>query len=131
MIPSAVKAELTASRAPEEVKHWSTRFPHWIEVCDDPPDQAEDASLINLDAGEKAAIRLALHLGANLVLIDDQLARSAASRKELLAMGTLGVLNEADRKGLVDLASAFAQLRRTNFRCPLQVMEALLSQRRR
>jgi len=42
--------------------------------------------------------------------------------------GTLGVLALAARRGLVDLADAFARLKRTKFRYRPTIMDALLDQ---
>jgi predicted nucleic acid-binding protein len=44
-------------------------------------------------------------------------------------MGTLGVLNLAAHRGLIDLAAAFMLLKRTNFRYRQDIMDALLYER--
>jgi predicted nucleic acid-binding protein len=49
-------------------------------------------------------------------LIDERKGTTAALRKGLDVTGTLGVLDLAARRGLVDLADAIARLKRTNFR---------------
>lgn len=69
----------------------------WIEVQDAEPD-AELAR--SLDRGEAAAIPLAARLGATL-LCDDADARAEARRRELVVIGTLGVLLLAKDRGLV------------------------------
>lgn len=69
----------------------------WIEVEDVEP----DAELIHsLDRGEAAAIPLAVRLGAAL-LCDDAEARTEARRRNLLVIGTLGVLLLAKDRGLL------------------------------
>jgi predicted nucleic acid-binding protein len=68
-----------------------------------------------LDAGERAAIALALSVGADRLLIDEQAGRAEAERRHLVVTGTLGVLAEAHRARLLDFEIALAQLRRTNF----------------
>jgi predicted nucleic acid-binding protein len=55
----------------------------------------------NLDPGEAAAIALALLRGADLLLIDDLDGRRAATARGLSIRGTLGVLVEATRAGLL------------------------------
>ena len=68
-----------------------------------------------LDDGEHAAIVLALSIKADRFLIDERAGRAEAERRHLLVTGTLGVLAEAHRAGLLDFEIALAQLRRTNF----------------
>jgi uncharacterized protein len=55
-----------------------------------------------LDPGECAAIACALHHHAGL-LVDDQVARRQASAMGLRAIGTLGVLVLAKRRGLIPM----------------------------
>jgi predicted nucleic acid-binding protein len=45
----------------------------------------------------------------------------------LAVTGTLGVLELAARRGLIDLASALTRLKTTNFRYPPAMMDALLA----
>jgi len=69
-----------------------------------------------LDAGERAALALALELKADLVLMDDRDGVAVAHRQGLAVTGTLSVLDLAARQHLVDLADAFTRLKATNFR---------------
>lgn len=57
----------------------------------------------NLDAGEAAALALALHSSAQLVLLDEQRARREATRLGLPIAGSLTVLLEAKRRGILPL----------------------------
>lgn len=54
-----------------------------------------------LHAGERAAISIAVALPGATVLLDEQAARKAARRLGLRVVGTLGVLVEAKRRGLL------------------------------
>lgn len=78
-------------------------MPPWIvvESLQTPPTGALRA---NLDAGERAAIQLALVLGANLLLIDDRKGREAAMDAGLEITGSVGVVVAAKRLGLIDAA---------------------------
>jgi predicted nucleic acid-binding protein len=108
------------------VRDWIAKLPAWVEVREAPFSQAEDASLKGIDAGEKAAIQLAVSLNADLLLMDDRKGVHAAQRKGLRVTGTLGVLDLAAHRGLADFAEAVEQLRRTNFRVPEALLDALL-----
>ena len=55
----------------------------------------------SLDAGEAAALALALHSSAQLVLLDEQRARREATRLGLPIAGSLTLLLEAKRRGLL------------------------------
>jgi predicted nucleic acid-binding protein len=95
-------------------------------VREAPLSQAEDASLKEIDAGERAAIQLAVSLHADLLLMDDRKGVNAAQRKGLRVTGTLGILDLAAQRGLADFAQAVEQLRQTNFRVPQALLDALL-----
>jgi predicted nucleic acid-binding protein len=58
----------------------------------------------SLHLGERAAIQLALQESANWTLLDDQLAREQAQKLGLRVKGTLGVIVEAFRRGLLTTA---------------------------
>ena len=49
-------------------------------------------------------------------------------RQGLNTTGTLGVLDLAARRGLLDLTEAFARRRQTNFHCPEKLMQRLLDE---
>ena len=73
-----------------------------------------------LGAGEREAIALAQETRADALLIDEEEGRRAA--RALTVTGTLGVLERAAARGLLDLPSVLTRLRTTSFR----VREALL-----
>jgi hypothetical protein len=68
-----------------------------------------------LDAGERDAIALAQATKADLLLRHDQGGVTVARRRGFAVTGTLGLLDLAARKGLVDLAVAFTRLKATSF----------------
>jgi predicted nucleic acid-binding protein len=124
-IPAAVHAELIDTEAPEEVRTWVERAPEWFEVRPNPDDSSLDER--SLDEGERAAISLALAINADLVLMDDRAGVTVAYKHGLTVTGTLGVLELAARRGLIDLAAALARLKTTNFRYPPEIVDALLA----
>lgn len=87
-----------------------------------------DPALERLDDGERAAIQLAVRTKAVLILMDDRDGVSAARSKGFAVTGTLGILDLAARRGLIQLEDAFERLRATNFRCRPEIMEAILAE---
>jgi predicted nucleic acid-binding protein len=126
VLPTTVQSELASRKAPPFVRDWVANLPAWVEVREAPLSQAEDASLKGIDAGEKAAIQLAVSLHADLLLMDDRKGVNAAQRKGLRVTGTLGILDLAAQRGLAEFAQAVEQLRQTNFRVPQALLDALL-----
>lgn len=124
-IPATVADELRQPASPEAVRRWMAGPPHWLATHPDPLEPA--AELVRLDPGERAAIALARELGAGLLLIDDRAGVAAARRQGFRVTGTLGVLADAAREGLLDLAAAFAALRATNFHYASALLDALLA----
>jgi predicted nucleic acid-binding protein len=72
----------------------------WIEVVPNVL-TVENRKLYQLDYGERQVVLNALKLKTDLVLIDDRNARNIAEYLGLNVKGTLGVLVEAKRKGLI------------------------------
>ena len=101
IIPNAVFDELQAAGASAKVREWANDLPEWIEIKQTA--LSADKSLDILDAGEIEAILLAQELSADLLLIDDKLARQAAINLGLAITGTLGILDKASNSGLIDL----------------------------
>lgn len=80
----------------------------------------------DLDDGETAATALAEFLHADILLIDDRDASRIAQQRGLPVTGTLGVLDIAAARGLIDFGAAIRQLERTSFRRPVGLIQALL-----
>lgn len=122
------KGELAHVDAPPAVRAWIAHCPAWLEVRPNPDSNTNDATAAALDEGERAAIALAVAIGAELILIDDRAGVAVAHHRGLTVTGTLGVLDLAARRGLIDLAAVLGRLKATNFRCRPEIMDALLAQ---
>ena len=122
-----MQRELASRKAPSSVRLWIASPPVWLGVNDTSPTELEDASLTGIDAGEKAAIQLAISLHADL-LMDDRKGVSAAQKKGLVVTGTLGILDLAAQRRLVSFSEAIDRLRRTTFRLPEAVLDTLLKE---
>ena len=72
----------------------------WIEVIPNVTN-FKNRLLFQLDYGEQQVVLNALKLKPDLVLIDDKTARNIAEYLGINVKGTLGVLVEAKRKGLI------------------------------
>lgn len=115
-MPEAVRAELDHPETPIEVRRWIANPPPWLIVR---PAAAgarrKTLRAAALDEGEAEALALAATLRADLILMDDRAGVAAARAEGFAVMGTLGVLDLAARRGMIDLAASLARLRATNF----------------
>ena len=131
ILPSAVEAELSDPDAPPSVRNWIADPPAWLDVYETPSRQFDQASVEGLDEGETAAIALAISLDAYLLLMDERKGVIVARGKGLRVTGTLGVLDLAAERGLIDFAQAVNRLRRTTFRIPEALLDSLMKKHAR
>ena len=127
LIPPAVLDELKHPLAPEPVRNWAAQPPGWLEVLT----PIGRVDIAQLDLGESEAIALATEMHVDVLLIDEQAGRQEAIRRGLKVAGTLSVLDEADRAGLVDFDAAAARLRETSFRLSAAVLATIRERRSR
>jgi predicted nucleic acid-binding protein len=115
-VPDAVVEELRHPHAVAAVRTWLTHVPAWLLVQH--VDEWSDARLARLDRGERHAIQLATREQADLLLMDEKLGVRIAREQGLAVTGTLGVLLQAAKRGLVDMDRALTELQGTEL--PLQ-----------
>jgi predicted nucleic acid-binding protein len=108
------------------VQNWIDQPPEWLTVLT--ITVSLDPILEPLDPGEREAILLAEQLAADWVILDDKAARQIASKRGLKIIGLLGILKEAARAGLIDLAIAFEQLRSVGFWVAPSLLQRLLAE---
>jgi predicted nucleic acid-binding protein len=127
LLPPAVLAELKHPLSPKPVHDWAVNTPAWVDVV------SPKTSLIGvqLDSGESEAIALAAEVHADVLLIDEQAGRQEAVRRGLRVAGTLSILDEAERAGLVNFDDAVAELRKTSFRVSQTVLAEIKAKRSR
>jgi uncharacterized protein len=80
-----------------------------------------------LDIGERAALALAMSQEADVVLMDDRRGVAVARAHGLLSIGTLGLLDQAAARRLINFAAVAARLTTTNFRYPPELLDVLLA----
>ncbi len=122
ILPQAVREEMRRVSTPEKVRKWVENLPSWVEVHT----QGVPQMPLNLGHGEREVIALAVHLQADLVLMDDRKARLAAIERGLTVTGTLAILAAAARRGLEDLPAALDALQQTTFRAPASLIRSIL-----
>lgn len=122
LIPAEVRLELRDGGAPESVREWIEHIPDWVQIEDAPPDNLWP----KLHAGERAAISLAIVRRAHLLLVDDRAGVAVARRLGFRVTGTIGVLDLANRRGLIDAETVIARLRATTFYAPAALLEHVL-----
>lgn len=115
-IPGGVKRELQHPNAPAMLREWIQNLPDWVEVREVQPPGGTAHVEAGIGRGEWEAIHLAKSVSATLLLMDDRAGVEIARSEGLLVTGTLGVLVEATRTGLIDIDEALAKLGATKFR---------------
>jgi predicted nucleic acid-binding protein len=114
VIPPAVYGELRRSQTPAEVRQWVVHPPAWLTV-QQPQQTLPAGQFPKLGAGEREAIPLAQELHAAFLLMEDTDGRAEALRRAISITGTVGILEAAAIRGLIDLPLVFAQLQATTF----------------
>jgi|ERR1035438_879861 predicted nucleic acid-binding protein len=126
LIPEAVHGDLVDPRAPLEVRQWANALPVWAGVRR----AADPVRFADLGPGEREAISLALEVKADFVLIDETLGRKVAVKNNVAVKGTLGILEEAAIRGLVDFSEAVHKLRVTGIFLSDEIVEGALKRQR-
>jgi predicted nucleic acid-binding protein len=126
--PAAVRDELSSPKTPTAVRAWIVDVPSWLEITPNPDRWRDDTPSV-LDEGERAAIALAIAVRADLILMDDRPGVAFARNQGFAVTGTLGVLDLAARRGLINLVDAFARLKATSFHYRQGLLDSLLARR--
>lgn len=122
-IPTAVFAELKSEGAPARNLEWLQNLPSAFEVRS----ASQIDAGVDLDAGEREAISLAVELRADAILVDDRKGRRLARLRGLAVVGTIGILEKAGEAGLLDAEAALRTLQRTTFFAPEELIEAAIA----
>jgi len=122
VIPPTVFRELQQPNTPPLVRQWARALPAWVAV-----QSPKTMNLtLDVDAGELEAICLAQEIHADAVLMDDRAGRNAAIHCGLAVVGTIGLLEQAAARGLIELPQAMERLRQTNARLDPELIHAAL-----
>lgn len=124
-VPPAVQEELTAGRK-LGLDLPDLQSLDWITVRR-PSSSVALPMVTDLGAGEREVLALGLETSDSVCVLDDALARQIASALQLHITGTLGVLIDAKRAGLVPaVRPQLDQLHRLGFRLAAQTRTAVL-----
>jgi uncharacterized protein len=125
LVPPAVLEELEAGRRLGINVPDLSACP-WVEVRR-PAAKRIAVFPYDLGAGESESLHLALEMPNSVVLLDDGLARRTAEMLKLRFTGTLGILLDAKRVGMIPRLSPFVvQLEELGFRLSARTKEAVL-----
>lgn len=129
LIPPAVHAELQAGSSRSGGEELQRALAEgWLETADYTaiPTAAVAELKQRLDLGEAEAIALALHLPADLLLIDEQCGRVVAQQKGVRIIGTGIVLVTAKRRGhITSVRTELDALFRSGYRLSARLREQL------
>jgi predicted nucleic acid-binding protein len=96
---------------PEAVRAFVSHAPEWL--IERAPLALE--SLPSLHSCERAAISLAKEINADLLLIDELHGRKEARARGIPITGTIGLLELAAARGMLDLGTAFEAVKKSDF----------------
>ena len=111
MVPVEVHAELSSGKRPVAVRNFASSLPEWMSVRA----ATSPIAIPGLHAGEAAAIALASEHQADRLVIDEAVGRKVAAERGLQVIGTIGILEAAAQRQLVDLQVAFDLVKATDF----------------
>ena len=125
MVPPAVLQELGHPSAPGEISGWAKSPPAWL-IIRTPKFVPQSFDL--LDFGERQALALATEIHADLVLLDDKVARRFAEQVSLKVKGTLGVVADAAKVGLLNFRETVEQLQRTSMHLDAKLAQRIIEE---
>ncbi len=124
-IPKDVERELLAGRAAGYNVPDATDF-EWIGIRE-PNATPSLPEAGNLGSGESAVLRLAMETPDSVAVLDDNVARDVAGQLDLPFTGTLGLLLDAKRLGLIPaVGPALDELERCKFYVSHRVRKLIL-----
>ena len=125
IVPPAVLEELGHHSAPQEISAWVKSPPTWL-IIRSPASIPEEFD--RLDLGERQALALAREIHADLVLLDDKVARRLAEQVSLKVKGTLGVVADAAKAGMLDFRGTVESLQRTTMRIDPKLAQRIIEE---
>lgn len=125
LVPDAVLVEMQHPEAPAEVQIWASAPPAWLEKRY--VQQIDTSLAVELGAGEREAISLALEVKADILLIDERAGRLEAEARQIAVAGTLAVLLQGSLRQYFEFPEALKELRRYGFRVSCDLEATMLA----
>jgi predicted nucleic acid-binding protein len=126
VIPQAVADEVIDYGRDPDTSHQVAEAA-WIQIVEAENELAVRVLLHPLDLGEAEVIVLTQELGADLAAVDERLAREKLESLGVNVVGTLGILLEAKRAGLIErVRPEIEALRRIKFAMSQTLVEIIL-----
>ena len=99
----------------------------WIKVQDVGDDLSVEVLCRNIDRGEAEAIILAKRINADILILDEKIAREIAMAVGLKVVGSLALIYEGIKRGIVDqtLAEIIKKMRERNIWISDEVIEEI------
>ena len=108
---------------PTIVLEYQEELPEWITV-QSPNERSYRAIAEIIDEGEASAIALALEIDGCRLILDDIRAWKYAKQLDLSVTGTLGIVAQAQKAGIIPSAfTVIDKIQETNFRLSARVVE--------
>ncbi len=127
VIPAAVAEELAVGLT-KGIELPDVQVLGWARVLD-PSTKPPLPDSSDLGAGELQVIWLAQERPGSIAVLDDGKARQVATAMNVPLTGTLGLLLDAKRAGLISSIAPYVdELRQRNFHLSLRAREAILSE---
>jgi uncharacterized protein len=127
LVPALLQSILIPPAVAREIAPSIPVLPPWVSVQAPARRPAVLTSRGRLGDGEREAIALAVEVGAVAVILDDRPARRMAEAAGLNVIGTLGLLLQARRGGLIETVRAeLDRLRTTSFFLDEQLYDDVL-----
>jgi predicted nucleic acid-binding protein len=110
-----VYGEITTTTAVS--REYDQPLPPWVRITDPADHYRQQILELQLDRGEASAIALAIETPDSTIILDDYKARQIAEQLGLRITGTIGVIIQAKRQGVISLIKPMLEkIRETDFR---------------
>lgn len=112
---------------PEIAEEFGASLPEWGQIEEVRDKKYQKFLETQVDQGEVSVIALSVEKENSLLILDDLRARKLANQLELEFTGSLGIINKAKEKGIIQKIKPLTdKLKRTDFRIADRVINYLL-----
>lgn len=125
-VPIAVQQECMAKPGLDTLRIQQAIEQGILKVAAEPAEPSTVQLPRSLGAGEKAALHLAIQNANTLLIMDDYLARKQAIRMGFNLIGTVGLLDIAEKRGLIGSAEdAITAIRQSGYRISTSILQTI------